>query len=1116
MENNLLPKEKITKKISDIKKNTIIKKRINLNSLDKFTKNQNSNIKRNIDNINNNEIIVNLKNNEKGKNQDNINKYEQRKIILKLPNDMIHKKKVIDYIILNKKNYNSINSKIENKEDNSINMYKENFENKQKLEELINDFALKQKMNNNMNININMNNNYNINTQNQNNNIIKKENTTKNILKNNLVKTEGNSDPKETNKKLLLKLNNKYFKKRPFYALDCKVYTKNKNIEKNTPFKSKITNFSKKIKTLNNNYYNDGELQNLKKRNSFRVKPNNLTYNDADNVSIQTDKPNNLSINSKEIHIKPGRNNNDSISKDIKSLNYEFEEKDSSLINNINNNIIEYSNQEKIILNNDSKKRIHEKESSSYKQLDILPQNYNIDTFNQNSRNSKTSNRKHRSFNKHSFKFLIHQTNRNRELSLSFNRRYKSKNNVSKSNNIDILTNDSLSSNLYNETETNYEQDSNKASIIYYSNIYTDKRYHLDNDKKIRKFDNSYKTFRSFGNLNNSNNQKLLTENSEDYKPYYNRIINEDYIEFTPISISNTREGSLKNKKECNDDNNNLNKDNVVNKPNGQKNPKKMDGNDNLNTSNHSNEYKFINSKIYDGNDRLDVNNNLILINKSDKDKDKDKDNKNTPNTSPLTQSSNNTNCYSFINLELLYFLEDKMKLILDKLKKYEKCSRQCHQFINYYFIHNFYIEELRVFKVNKNREVMINYLKMELLCYFLLYKLSLGEKYKEAKILLKSIFELLYNNFLLFINFIISQHENKEHNIIVVLNKIIKENLNNDYIKDINNLDENKYIDIILSNSKSINNYYKMIIDNIFTEYNENNYIKLSEYININPNEIDKNKLEIIITSFFIESYKSLLNVNFDIFHKFYYSFLCFNNNEEKNNNLNFNILEEMSNSNSIINDNIYKEEKDQKEIKKEKEKKYLLPEIKDKKYSLILDLDETLIYAQRNFNYKLRKNENNINKKRIYLRPCLHEFLHDMKSLFELIVFSSGTPDYVDPIIKIIEKKEKYFDYILYRHHITLDEDGNNVKNLDLIGRDLKNVIIIDDIPRYYHLQKANGINIKPFCGNVLSDTKTLKTLNSVLKKIRIDAEESKDIRISLEKYKYLLFPNVINKFE
>ena len=178
------------------------------------------------------------------------------------------------------------------------------------------------------------------------------------------------------------------------------------------------------------------------------------------------------------------------------------------------------------------------------------------------------------------------------------------------------------------------------------------------------------------------------------------------------------------------------------------------------------------------------------------------------------------------------------------------------------------------------------------------------------------------------------------------------------------------------------------MIINNIYIDnINEGNYINFTDSININPNELDKNKKENIKESFFIKSYKNLTHFNFDIFKKFYYTFLCSN---EIENNSDSNLIEEKINNN---------------DIKEKKEIKYLLPEIKDnKKYSLILDLDETLIYAQRSFSLKFKKSENNINKKRIILRPCLSEFLHEMKQIFELIVFSSGTPEYVDPIIKII----------------------------------------------------------------------------------------------------------------
>ena len=192
-----------------------------------------------------------------------------------------------------------------------------------------------------------------------------------------------------------------------------------------------------------------------------------------------------------------------------------------------------------------------------------------------------------------------------------------------------------------------------------------------------------------------------------------------------------------------------------------------------------------------------------------------------------------------------------------------------------------------------------------------------------------------------------------------------------------------------------------------------------------------------------------------------------------------------------------------------------YLLPKIREHKYTLILDLDETLIYSQINFNCKLN-NKIFLPKTTLIMRPGLHEFLHDMKLLYELIIFSPGSPEYVDPIIKSIEKEEKYFDYVLYRHHMIVDDYGDNVKNLDLIGRNLNSVIIIDDVSKNFKLQKENGICIRPFVGNCSTDNKTLKTLNNVLQKIRFNADETKDIRISLKKFKYLLYPVVISEKE
>lgn len=73
-----------------------------------------------------------------------------------------------------------------------------------------------------------------------------------------------------------------------------------------------------------------------------------------------------------------------------------------------------------------------------------------------------------------------------------------------------------------------------------------------------------------------------------------------------------------------------------------------------------------------------------------------------------------------------------------------------------------------------------------------------------------------------------------------------------------------------------------------------------------------------------------------------------------------------------------------------------------------MILDLDETLIYLQNKDSLKVDINS-------IILRPNLHEFLHEMKSIYELIIFSENSQEYVEPIIDLIQKK-KIILIILY----------------------------------------------------------------------------------------------------
>ena len=490
------------------------------------------------------------------------------------------------------------------------------------------------------------------------------------------------------------------------------------------------------------------------------------------------------------------------------------------------------------------------------------------------------------------------------------------------------------------------------------------------------------------------------------------------------------------------------------------------------------------------------------------------------------------------MDLEILYMLEAKLKCILNKVNNYNICYNECFDWINYYFSCNFYEKEINLFQLSHNKNNIIYYIKVELLCYFLCYDVSFNKNFNQTGILLKTIFNLLHINYLILISFILNRNNNKNIENITeksdnfFLNKI-KEIINKELkLKlDSQDMNENSILLLISNNFKEINNYYKMIIDNLYSYY-----YSISDNININktknkfPNclSLDVNSLNKIqklniISLFFFDSYRLSNNYNFEDLKIFFDLYLykskeneasipfdntninnknTFDNNTSyyKNRKNNYNKIYIFNNKNNYTNEMAMNE--------------YYLPPIKPYyKYTLVLDLDETLIYFQ---NYNNLLNNSYKNKNSLIFRPGLLDFLHKMKPLYELVLFSFGTKEYVDHILSIIEKKEKIFEYVLYRQHATY-EKGEYVKNLALLGRDLKKIIIVDDIPHVFKLQKNNGICIKSFYGDVISDRNTLKLLGKILEKIRFDADENDgDIRKSLKKQRNLIFTHITTNLE
>ena len=122
---------------------------------------------------------------------------------------------------------------------------------------------------------------------------------------------------------------------------------------------------------------------------------------------------------------------------------------------------------------------------------------------------------------------------------------------------------------------------------------------------------------------------------------------------------------------------------------------------------------------------------------------------------------------------------------------------------------------------------------------------------------------------------------------------------------------------------------------------------------------------------------------------------------------------------------------------------------------YSLVLDLDETLVHY-------LEDEENAY----IQIRPGAEDFIVDLSNYFELIIFTAALQNYADLAIDGLDPNQK-ISYRLYRNH-TIKVGDVNFKDLSKLGRDLKKIIILENNAENFGLQPKNGLKIKDFEGD------------------------------------------------
>ncbi len=411
----------------------------------------------------------------------------------------------------------------------------------------------------------------------------------------------------------------------------------------------------------------------------------------------------------------------------------------------------------------------------------------------------------------------------------------------------------------------------------------------------------------------------------------------------------------------------------------------------------------------------------------------------------------NNEKKDSFVNIEDLLLLEEKYVDIIQKIKTND-VSNECFEFLNFYFNSSLNNSFENYFKTPESKNIVHMSLVYVIYNIIFSYNISFDENFFIiCEDILSKLLKYHHNSYLIICEYINS--------------KISSSEIGNLWVKRLSKKIKDKLIHLHLNNKEYLQFTMNNSNNNLPSLINELDYynVTIDKYIRVLLKNYSNDKLN----SDFFNFYKNLNSIKLEDLNKFF---------QKK-------VLRILNKNASVLGGDISFLGYEQEKITLEKKS--------NKKFTLVLDLDETLI----SFKINPKEPSNGL----LRFRPGLDIFLEKMKIYYELIVFTSATEKYADVIINNIENNKKIFDYRLYRKH-TVMFNGELIKDLSKLGRDLSKIIIVDNIKQNFRFQKENGIFIKAFWGEDKMDN-ALYYLGDILEKIAKDFE---DVRQGLVFYK------------
>lgn len=136
--------------------------------------------------------------------------------------------------------------------------------------------------------------------------------------------------------------------------------------------------------------------------------------------------------------------------------------------------------------------------------------------------------------------------------------------------------------------------------------------------------------------------------------------------------------------------------------------------------------------------------------------------------------------------------------------------------------------------------------------------------------------------------------------------------------------------------------------------------------------------------------------------------------------------------------------------------------------KKCLVLDLDETLVHSSfravpgADFVIPVQI-EDVVHFVYVMKRPGVDEFLVEMAKYYEVVIYTASLNKYADPLLDLLDP-HRTIRTRLFRESCVYYE-GNYVKDMSLIDRDLSQAIIVDNSPSSYMFHPENAIDCSSF---------------------------------------------------